>query len=192
MLGAIVHGLADPTGAVRRIRSSALLGDPDLLILDEPTNGLDPAGMVDMRALVLDLAAQGQTVLLSSHMLSEVQEICDRVGVISGGRLLAESTVADLRGASSLYVRAEPLDVALAVAMRIAGDDAVRRIDEGLQLEVDIAAAPHVTRSLVEAGASVHEIRATERSLEDVFFEMTAPGDLEPDHALTPTKETGR
>src|SRR3954466_4170642 len=80
--------------------ASALLGDPELLVLDEPTNGLDPAGMADMRDLVVALARGGQTVLLSSHLLAEVQEICDRVGVISHGRLLRESTVADLRGAA--------------------------------------------------------------------------------------------
>ena len=67
--------------------ASALLGDPALLVLDEPTNGLDPAGMADMRRLLVELAAQGQTVLLSSHLLTEVQEICDRVGVINNGRL---------------------------------------------------------------------------------------------------------
>ena len=83
--------------------AAALLGDPELLVLDEPTNGLDPAGMGDMRRLVIDLAAQGKTVLLSSHMLGEVQEICDRVGVISAGKLLTESTVAELRGSSSSW-----------------------------------------------------------------------------------------
>ena len=73
--------------------ASALMGDPDLVVLDEPTNGLDPAGMVDMRRLIVDLARGGQTVLLSSHLLDEVQEICDRVGVINNGVLLKESTV---------------------------------------------------------------------------------------------------
>ena len=66
--------------------AAALLGDPELLILDEPTNGLDPAGMADMRALSATWPPAGQTVLLSSHLLAEVQQICDRVGVISGGR----------------------------------------------------------------------------------------------------------
>ncbi len=78
--------------------AAALMGDPELIVLDEPTNGLDPAGMADMRALVVSLARGGQTVLLSSHLLAEVQEICDRVGVINGGKLLRESTVAELRG----------------------------------------------------------------------------------------------
>jgi ABC-type multidrug transport system ATPase subunit len=84
--------------------AAALLGGPDLLILDEPTNGLDPAGMADMRSLLVDIAAGGQTVLLSSHLLAEVQEICDRVGVISEGRMLTESTVAELRGATVVQV----------------------------------------------------------------------------------------
>ena len=68
--------------------ASALMGEPELIVLDEPTNGLDPAGMADMRSLIVDLARGGQTVLLSSHLLDEVQEICDRVGVINKGRLL--------------------------------------------------------------------------------------------------------
>jgi ABC-2 type transport system ATP-binding protein len=155
--------------------AAALLGDPELLVLDEPTNGLDPAGMADMRRLVIDLAAHGQTVLLSSHLLSEVQEICGRVGVISAGRLLTESTVADLRGSSSLMVRATPTDVALATAMGIAGDDAVRLLDDGgLRLDIDPQHAPALTRALVGAGAAVHEIRPAERSLEEVFIEMTS------------------
>jgi ABC-2 type transport system ATP-binding protein len=81
--------------------------------------------MADMRALLVDVAAGGQTVLLSSHLLAEVQEICDRVGIISGGRLLVESTVAELRGATGIRLVAEPIDRALAVAMSVAGDDAV-------------------------------------------------------------------
>ncbi|KAA1428454.1 ABC transporter ATP-binding protein [Nocardioides antri] len=154
--------------------AAALMGDPELIILDEPTNGLDPAGMADMRALVVDLARGGQTVLLSSHLLAEVQEICDRVGVINGGTLLLESTVAEMRGGSSLRLRATPEPVALAVAMRLAGDDGVRGTPAGLSLDLPADAAPHLVRELVTAGVDVHEITPTERSLEEVFFEMTA------------------
>jgi len=154
--------------------AAALMGDPELIVLDEPTNGLDPAGMADMRALVVDLARGGQTVLLSSHLLAEVQEICHRVGVINGGRLLRESTVAELRGGVTLRVRATPEPEALAVAMRLAGDDGVRRDADGaLALALPADAAPDVARALVEAGVDVHEITAAERSLEEVFFEMT-------------------
>ena len=78
--------------------AAALLKDPELVVLDEPTNGLDPAGMRDMRRLIRELGASGRTVLLSSHLLGEVQQICDRVGVIDRGRMVAESTVDELRG----------------------------------------------------------------------------------------------
>jgi ABC-type multidrug transport system ATPase subunit len=153
--------------------ASALMGDPELIVLDEPTNGLDPAGMADMRKLIVDLARGGQTVLLSSHLLDEVQEICDRVGVISHGVLLRESTVSDLRGGTSLAVRGLPVDRALAVAMRIAGDDAVRVDGDRLLLDLDPEQAPRLTRALVEDGVDVLEVREIERTLEEVFFEMT-------------------
>src|ERR687885_1451 len=90
--------------------AAALLKDPELLILDEPTNGLDPAGMADMRRLVRSLGSGRRTVFLSSHLLSEVEQICDRVGVIQHGRLVAEGTLAELRGASRLLVRVEPIE----------------------------------------------------------------------------------
>ncbi|PSK97218.1 ABC-2 type transport system ATP-binding protein [Haloactinopolyspora alba] len=154
--------------------ASALLGDPELLVLDEPTNGLDPAGMVEMRRLVAELAEHGQTVMLSSHLLAEVEEICDRVGVIADGRLVTESTVTELRGTAALFVRAEPVDRALAVAMQVAGDDAVRLDDDGIRLDAGDESAPRLARALVEAGVDLYEIRASERSLEDVFFEMTS------------------
>jgi ABC-2 type transport system ATP-binding protein len=158
--------------------ASAMLGRPELLVLDEPTNGLDPAGRNDMRRLVAELSSEGQTILFSSHLLDEVQDLCDRVAVMSRGRLLAEATVAELRGSSSLFVRAEPVDVALAVAMRIAGDDGVKRETGGLRLGVGAEQAPALTRALVAAGAEVHELRASERSLEEVFLDLTDdPGD---------------
>ena len=153
--------------------AAALMGEPELIVLDEPTNGLDPAGMADMRALVVSLARGGQTVLLSSHLLAEVQEICDRVGVINGGKLLRESTVSELRGDATLRVRATPEDEALAVALRVAGDDGVRRTSGGMEIDLPATAAPALVRDLVAAGVDVHEIASVERTLEEVFFEMT-------------------
>jgi ABC-type multidrug transport system ATPase subunit len=153
--------------------ASALMGEPDLIVLDEPTNGLDPAGMQDMRRLIVNLARGGQTVLLSSHLLDEVQEICDRVGVINNGVLLKESTVSDLRGGASLAVRGEPVDRALAVAMGVAGDDGVHVDGERLLVDLDPDRAPELVRELVAAGVAVHEVGSVERTLEEVFFEMT-------------------
>ncbi|MPV89221.1 ABC transporter ATP-binding protein [Georgenia ruanii] len=159
--------------------AAALLGEPDLIVLDEPTNGLDPAGMAEMRDLLVDIAAGGQTVLLSSHLLAEVQQICDRVGVVAHGRLLAESTVADLRGGASLRLRAFPLEAAAAVAARVLGPDAVELVDgdrgdRTLRLTAGAEAVPDLTRALVAAGLDIHEISPVERSLEEVFLEMTA------------------
>jgi ABC-type multidrug transport system ATPase subunit len=153
--------------------ASALMGDPDLVILDEPTNGLDPAGMHDMRRLVVDLARGGQTVLLSSHLLDEVQEICHRVGVINNGVLLKESTVTELRGGASLAVRGEPVDRAIAVAMGVAGDDGVHVDGERLLVDLAPERAPELVRELVADRVEVHEVRTVERTLEEVFFEMT-------------------
>jgi ABC-type multidrug transport system ATPase subunit len=151
--------------------ASALMGDPELIVLDEPTNGLDPGGMADMRALIVDLARAGQTVLLSSHLLAEVEEICDRVGVISRGRLLVESTVAELRGGRRLRVVATPLDRALAVALRFT--EAAEQDGNAVLLEVPDRRTPEVVRALVDDGIDVHEAVVTERTLEEVFFEMT-------------------
>ncbi|MFC9436220.1 ABC transporter ATP-binding protein [Nocardia sp. NPDC057030] len=152
---------------------AALLGRPDLLILDEPTNGLDPQGMAEMRELITALAADGHTVLLSSHMLSEVQEICDRVGVISRGKLLAESTVAELRGAASLLLRAEPLEIAFPAVREVVGERAAMLTAGGIRIEAGNGTAPAVARAVVAAGADLLELRIDEKSLEEVFFEMT-------------------
>ena len=153
--------------------ASALLGDPELLVLDEPTNGLDPAGMADMRTLVRRLGAEGRAVLLSSHLLGEVQQVCDRVGVISGGRLISESTVAELRGRAALVVAATPLDVAARRAVQLLGADQVQVVGAGLRLTAGEDEAAEINRELVAAGVEVSELRREERSLEEVFLEMT-------------------
>ena len=96
--------------------AAAILKDPRLLILDEPSNGLDPAGQAGHAALIGELRGGGRTIVLSSHDMDEVEELCDRVGIIGGGRLLAEGTPVQLRGATRLLVRAEPAERAAAVA----------------------------------------------------------------------------
>jgi ABC-type multidrug transport system ATPase subunit len=153
--------------------ASALMGEPDVIVLDEPTNGLDPAGMQDMRRLIVELARGGQTVLLSSHLLDEVQEICDRVGVINNGVLLKESTVSELRGGASLAVRGVPVDRAVAIAMAMAGDDGVHLDGDRMLVDLTPDRAPELVRELVAGGVQVHEVGSVERTLEEVFFEMT-------------------
>jgi ABC-type multidrug transport system ATPase subunit len=153
--------------------AAALLKDPELLVLDEPTNGLDPAGMRDMRALVRELGSRGHTVLLSSHLLGEVQQVCDRVGVISRGALIAESTVAELRGEAGLLVAAEPLELARAAAEELLGAENVAVVDGTLRLRTDPAYAGKVSTALVQAGSTLTELRPLERTLEEAFLEMT-------------------
>jgi ABC-type multidrug transport system ATPase subunit len=153
--------------------AAALLGSPPLLILDEPTNGLDPAGMADMRVLIRALADHGHTVMLSSHLLSEVEQLCDRVGVIADGRLRAESSVAELRGHRSLLVRAVPVPVAASVAERIVGSARVSGVDGVLRVDATAEQTPELVRELVRAGVDVHEVHAQERTLEDAFFALT-------------------
>lgn len=153
--------------------AAALLKDPQLLILDEPTNGLDPAGMADTRTTIRKLAADGCTVLLSSHLLAEVQQICDRVGVINRGRLVAETTVAELRAGGRLLVRATPVDRARAVLASTPGVAGVRAVDDGLELEVPAERAADVNAALVGSGLAVHELRWQEPDLEQIFFNLT-------------------
>ncbi|WP_406053375.1 ABC transporter ATP-binding protein [Kribbella sp. NBC_00889] len=153
--------------------AAALLKDPELVILDEPTNGLDPAGMRDMRRLIRELGSEGRTVLLSSHLLGEVQQICDRVGIINSGRMVAEHNVEDLRGEQELVVRATPRETAQSVLTDFLGTGTVHLYDDTLRVKVAPDRAAEVNRVLVEAGIAVSELHSTERALEDIFFELT-------------------
>jgi ABC-type multidrug transport system ATPase subunit len=153
--------------------AAALLKDPKLLILDEPTNGMDPAGMNDMRAFIRDLGRGRRTVLLSSHLMTEVEQVCDRVGVINKGRLVGEGTVDELRGRESLWVLATPLVEAERLLTTLDAVEDLARSDGGLRVTADPAAAPLINRTLVEAGISVGELRPERASLEKVFLELT-------------------
>jgi ABC-2 type transport system ATP-binding protein len=157
--------------------AGALLKDPELLILDEPTNGMDPAGMAEMRGFIRNLGQGRRTVLLSSHLMSEVEQVSDRVGVISKGELVREGTVDELRGRESLWVRAEPLEQAERVLGAVRGVEEVARLDGGLRIAADLAAAPTINRVLVEAGIAVGELRPERDSLEKIFLELTQGGD---------------
>ena len=153
--------------------AAALLKDPDLLILDEPTNGLDPKGMADMRALIRKLGGEDRTVLLSSHLLGEVEQVCDRVGVVRRGKLVVEGTVSEIRGREGLLVRAKPLQEASYIASRLAGVEEATVVDGALRLIVDPERAAEINAKLVSAGISVSELRPAEQSLEEVFLELT-------------------
>jgi ABC-2 type transport system ATP-binding protein len=153
----------------------ALLKDPELLLLDEPTTGLDPAGIAEMRGFIRDLGRQGRTVLLSSHLMVEVEQVCDRVGVLNKGTLIREGTVEELRGLGhSLLVRAEPLDRATELLAALPEVEAVSgSADHALRITADPQAAPVVNRALVGAGLAVFELRPERASLEEVFLQLT-------------------
>ena len=154
--------------------AAALLKEPEVLILDEPTNGLDPQGMADVRNLITELGQGERTVLISSHLLGEVEQMCTRIGVIRKGKLVAEGTIDELRGSSTLVIRAQPSDQAMAVLSGEVGADKIQLTDGGaFTLSVDVARAAELNRRLVQAGVDVSELRESERSLEDVFMELT-------------------
>jgi ABC-type multidrug transport system ATPase subunit len=156
--------------------AAALLKDPDLLILDEPTNGMDAAGMAEMRSFIRNLGRGRRTVLLSSHLMAEVEQISDRVGVIHGGALVSEGTVEELRGHPRLWLRAEPLEAAARLASAFEGIDEVTRVNGGIRLAADPDIAPALNRVLVRAGIDVSELRPEQASLEQVFLDLTAAG----------------
>jgi ABC-2 type transport system ATP-binding protein len=157
--------------------AAALLKDPELLILDEPTNGLDPAGMAEMRDFIRSLGKGGRTVMLSSHLMGEVEQVTDRVGVIRDGSLVAEGTVEELRGRAGLRVRAEPLPEAARLIRALPDVDEVTSVDGLLDVTVDTSRAPAINRLLVEAGIAVSELYAQKASLEHVFLELTKSGE---------------
>jgi len=154
--------------------AAALLKNPELLILDEPTNGLDPQGMADFRKLIVQLGQGNRTVLVSSHLLGEVEQMCTRIGVIRKGKLVAEGTIDELRGAAKLTVQASPVDLAREVlAARLGADNVAEGPAGTLVLKVDLGRAAEINSELVRAGVAVSELRSSERSLEDVFMELT-------------------
>jgi ABC-type multidrug transport system ATPase subunit len=162
------------TGMKQRLGvAAALLKDPELLILDEPTSGLDPQGMAEMRKLIKDIGQGNRTVLLSSHLLTEVEQICDRVGVISGGKLVTQSTVQELLGDEGVLVRAQPVDRAYELLASMFGSAMVSRQDGAIRLQTDPAGSVEINSRLVAAGIGVSELRPFERSLEEAFFQLT-------------------
>jgi ABC-2 type transport system ATP-binding protein len=165
----------------------ALVGEPDLLVLDEPTNGLDPSGMREMRLLLRGLADDGTTIFVSSHLLAEVEAMCDRVGVMAQGRLVAEGAPSSLRGAPD-RVRVEVDDVRRAARV-IAGIQGVATSIETMPTGAEGAGVVWVTLSdgitsagvnaaLVGAGLAVQALVPERSSLEDVFLELVEGADV--------------
>jgi ABC-2 type transport system ATP-binding protein len=152
-----------------------LLADPELLILDEPMNGLDPAGIQEFRGFVRSFVDEGRTIVLSSHLLDEVERTCDHVAIVDGGTIVAQGSIAELRGDGHVvFVEADDNDRARDV---LAESTAVERVvDDGAVLTVsilDVRAVPDLNRRLVEAGVAVHRLEPQQASLEQRFLEIT-------------------
>ena len=154
--------------------AAALLKDPSLLILDEPANGLDPAGIKEVRELLRSLGAEGRTVFVSSHILSEVQQTCDRVAILSRGRCVTSGTVAEVLaggGSAAVMVRIDDPQAAQ-VVLRAAGIDSVLT-DGSLRVGVLPREAARVTKILAQQGLYLSELKPDEEDLEDVFLKLT-------------------
>ncbi len=172
-VGGYSHGMRQRLGI-----AAALLRRPRLLILDEPATGLDPAGMRDMRLLIRRLADQGITVLLSSHQLPEVQELCDRVAIVDRGRVVYEGALADLRrqGGAGYRLRTGEDVRALELLVRQAGIEHARADEHGLRFQAEERDVGELSLALARAGIPILALTPELATLEDLFFRLTEAG----------------
>jgi ABC-2 type transport system ATP-binding protein len=170
-VGGYSHGMRQRLGI-----AGALLRDPKLLLLDEPTTGLDPPGMRDMRTLIGQLSDQGVTVLLSSHQLAEVEEMCNRVAIIRSGKIVYEGRLTDLRHTAGGGYRLRSTDPARALRVCDAQTGVTQvRLDghEVRFLAADDEAVAALSVALVQAGVAIVALAPTGATLEELFFRLT-------------------
>jgi ABC-2 type transport system ATP-binding protein len=157
--------------------AAALLRPRELLVLDEPTNGLDPQGTREVRAIIRDVGAGGTTVFLSSHLLSEVEQVCSHVGVMNHGRLIFSGELGELRQAAGTRVRVEtsrPAAAAAVLHQHGTGEPDIRA--NGVVADLADADSEHLVEALVTAGVPVRQFVLEQPDLEDVFVELTGEG----------------
>jgi ABC-2 type transport system ATP-binding protein len=187
-VGGYSHGMRQRLGI-----AASLLRAPRLLLLDEPTTGLDPAGMRDMRQMVRRLAAEGMTILLSSHLLGEVEELCNRVAIVRSGRIVYEGALDELkRSAGGGYVlRTTDLRRSASIARTQEGVHDVRERANELVLNADDDAVARLSIALGEAGVGILALVPENVSLESLFFRLTEgrEGEPGPEQARSPAEE---
>ena len=157
----------------------ALLGDPDLVFLDEPTNGLDPEGMIEMRELIKSLGDGSRTVLLSSHLLHEVEQVCDSVTIISKGRLIAQGEVSQLiatAGSEQIRIKTTDNSKALQLLSTPGWIEDVSMDEDSLLITAPIERSAELTAALANAEVYVAEMVPIRKSLEEYFLEVTGRG----------------
>jgi ABC-2 type transport system ATP-binding protein len=154
--------------------ATALLRDPELVILDEPTNGLDPAGMREVRQVIRNLGEMGKAVFVSSHLLHEVEQTCTHVGILKQGRLLAQQPVSELlRQGQALELAVTDGEAAARVLAALDWVTAVTRQDNRLVVQAPLQRAVDISRTLAEHGIYLSELRPHENTLEQFFLEVT-------------------
>jgi ABC-2 type transport system ATP-binding protein len=170
------HGMKQRLGIAQ-----ALLEQPDLIVLDEPTNGLDPAGMKDVRELIRELGRQGTTVFLSSHLLHEVEQVCTRAAIVDRGRVVVEGPVAELRsGSTDVKLLTGDQERAERTLAAMLGASAVTRDGEHLLVRAADDDVPEMVRRLVADGVDVRAVvPAAEGGLEEAFLALTGRGETE-------------
>ena len=183
-VGGYSHGMRQRLGI-----AAALLRRPRLLILDEPATGLDPAGMRDMRTLIRRLAGDGITVLLSSHQLPEVQELCDRVAIVDSGRVVYEGALADLRrqGGAGYRLRTSDDRRALELAAEQHGIDGAHADEHGLSFQADEHDVGGLSLALGRADIAILSLTPELATLEDLFFRLTEDHRPAPAPPLSPS-----
>jgi ABC-2 type transport system ATP-binding protein len=161
------HGMRQRLGFAQ-----ALLGKPEVLILDEPVNGLDPRQIVEVRESLLSIGASGTTILLSSHLLSEVEHTCSHVVVVHRGRLMQSGTVAEVTASvASAYLEVDDTEAAVAILSAFPGVRSIQPSPPGIVVQLDGARRSDLVAALVEAKVRVDTVTAR-RSLEDAFLEL--------------------
>jgi ABC-2 type transport system ATP-binding protein len=156
----------------------SLLRDPELVVLDEPTNGLDPAGMREFRDLIKELGRAGKTVFVSSHLLSEVEQMCDHVGIVKGGKLITQGSVAALlRREDGLEMKVTAPDRAVDILRGIDWVRDVRRHNDSLEVDAPVSRAAEISEALANERIYLAELRPRATSLEEFFLEVTGEGE---------------
>jgi len=175
-------------GMVQRIGlAQALVNDPDLVILDEPAGGLDPLGRRHVRQLLVALREQGKTVLLNSHLLSEIERVCDRVAILVEGRIIRQGRLGEMTRGKQFYQiethRADPSAVREALAAELAGQDRIQIDRQRVRIASgDPADAQPIIDALRRGGVVIRSVQPVGQSLEDLFVEAVAePADRPPE-----------